>query len=244
MATLCVNVDHVATIRQARGGTEPDPVLAAMEAELGGSTGVTVHLREDRRHIQERDVRVIKQVVRGHLNLEMAATEAMVDFALDVKPEMATIVPEKRQELTTEGGLDVIGGGAALRKSIDRLSQAGIIVSLFIDADADQIRASRDAGAQEIELHTGPYAEAKTHEAIGRELDQLKSGGELALSLGLRLNAGHGLNYYNVAPIAAIHGMAELNIGHSIVSRAIYDGMRNAVAEMARIIAAASRPAC
>jgi pyridoxine 5-phosphate synthase len=241
MATLCVNVDHVATIRQARGGVEPDPVHAAIEAELGGSTGVTVHLREDRRHIQERDVRLIKEVRTGHLNLEMAGTDPMVAFALDVKPEIATIVPEKRQELTTEGGLNVIQGGATLRKQIERLRSAGIVVSLFIDAEPEQIRASRDFGADEIELHTGQYAEAKSAEAAKEELDRLKRGGALALSLGLRLNAGHGLNYRNVASVAAIEGMAELNIGHSIVSRAVVDGMRNAVAEMARLIVAASR---
>lgn len=241
MATLCVNVDHVATLRQARGGTEPDPVLAAMEAELAGSTGVTVHLREDRRHIQVRDVRTIKEVRRGHLNLEMAATPAMVEFALDVKPEIATIVPEKRQELTTEGGLDVIKGGAELRRSVEMLRDAGIVVSLFIDADPDQIRASKDAGAQEIELHTGPYAHATAHEEIEKELNLLKRGGELALGLGLRLNAGHGLNYRNVTAVAAIDGMAELNIGHSIITRAVFDGLRKAVRDMADLIHAASR---
>lgn len=241
MATLCVNVDHVATLRQARGGIEPDPVHAAMEAELGGSTGVTVHLREDRRHIQDRDVRIIRDVVKGHLNLEMASTEAMIKFASSVHPDIATIVPERRQELTTEGGLDVIGGGARLRKAIDRLKKAGIVVSLFISADPKQIAASAESGADEIELHTGPYAHARTPKRLERELALLQRGAQLARDLRLVVNAGHGLNYQNVCPVAAIEGMRELNIGHSIVSRAIFDGMRNAVADMDALIRTSSR---
>lgn len=241
MATLCVNVDHVATLRQARGGIEPDPVHAAMEAELGGSTGVTVHLREDRRHIQDRDVRLIREVVKGHLNLEMASTEAMVKFAISVKADIATIVPERRQELTTEGGLDVIAGGARLCKAIARLQKAGIVVSLFISTDPKQIEASAKAGADEIELHTGPYAHAKTPKRIERELGLLTHGSELARSLGLVVNAGHGLNYQNVCPVAAIEEMRELNIGHAIISRAVFDGMRNAVADMDALIRISSR---
>ncbi len=237
MSTLCVNVDHVATLRQARGGTEPDPVLAAMEAELSGSTGVTVHLREDRRHIQERDVRIIRQVVQGHLNLEMAATDEMVRFALDVKPDIVTLVPERREELTTEGGLDVAGGGKRLREAVSRLRGAGIIVSMFIDADDAQIRASKKIGADEIELHTGPYCHARKPKDVQREFKKLVQGGKLAQKAGLVLNAGHGLNYLNVVPVAQIEGMRELNIGHSIVARAVFDGWRKAVSDMAGLIA-------
>ncbi len=236
MTTLCVNVDHVATLRQARGGQEPDPVLAAMQCEIAGSTGVTVHLREDRRHIQDRDVRLIREVVRGHLNLEMAATEKMVDFALDVKPEIATLVPEKREELTTEGGLDVVGGGARLTKAVERLKAGGITVSLFIDADADQIRGSKKSGATEVELHTGPYAEARTTTDIERQLEILRRESKLVRELGLVLNAGHGLNYLNVQAVAAIEGMRELNVGHSIISRAVFSGLPAAVEEMNRLI--------
>ncbi len=241
MATLCVNVDHVATLRQARGGIEPEPVLAAIQAELNGSTGVTVHLREDRRHIQERDVRLIREVVVGHLNLEMAATDAMVRFALSVKPGIATLVPERRQELTTEGGLDVIRGEGRLKRAIARLRNAGIIVSLFIDPVPAQIQASREAGADEIELHTGPYCNARSDRAVKQRLNALVEGTKLAQELGLVVNAGHGLNYANVALVAAIEGMRELNIGHSIVSRAVFDGWSKAVADMARLIREASR---
>ena len=241
MATLCVNVDHVATIRQARGGAEPDPVLAAMQAELAGSTGVTVHLREDRRHIQERDVRLIREVVQGHLNLEMAATEAMVQIALSIRPDVVTLVPERREELTTEGGLSVTEGGERLAKAIERLRDGGIVVSTFIDADHDQIKASADAGAVEIELHTGPYALAKHRDEQQKHIEQLVKGAESARQAGLVVNAGHGLNYANVGPVAAIGAMRELNIGHSIVSRAVFDGFPKAVAEMARLIREASR---
>lgn len=241
MATLCVNIDHVATLRQARGGIEPDPVHAAMEAELGGSTGVTIHLREDRRHIQDRDLRLVREIVKGHLNLEMASTDEMVRIARSVKADMATIVPERRQEVTTEGGLDVIGGGARLRKAIATLKKAGILVSLFISTDPRQIEASAKAGADEIEMHTGPYAHARGAKKIARELDLLNRGSELAQSLGMIVNAGHGLNYQNVRPVAAIAGMRELNIGHAIVSRAVFDGMRKAVADMDAIIRASSR---
>ncbi|MBI1785815.1 pyridoxine 5'-phosphate synthase [Candidatus Sumerlaeota bacterium] len=237
MANLCVNVDHVATLRQARGGSEPDPVHAALEAELAGSTGVTVHLREDCRHIQERDVRLIRQLARGHLNLEMAATDAMVRFALEVKPDIATLVPERREELTTEGGLNVIGGGKKLKEAISRLRSAGITVSLFVDADPAQIRASKSAGADEIELHTGPYCNARQRADIGREFKLLLNGAKRALDAGLVLNAGHGLNYTNVLPVAQIEGMRELNIGHSIISRAVFDGMRKAVSDMVSLIA-------
>lgn len=241
MATVCVNVDHVATLRQARGGIEPDPVHAAMEAELAGSTGVTVHLREDRRHIVERDVELIRKVVRGHLNLEMAATAEMVEFAIGVKPDIATLVPERRQEVTTEGGLDAAGGGKRLQDAVRKLQRGGIPVSLFIDTDEAQIRASRKLGVEEIELHTGPYAHARKPGEIEAELARIASASKLAQKLGLRLNAGHGLNYTNVAPVAAIQGMLELNIGHSIVSRAVFVGIRSAVAEMVALVREASR---
>lgn len=241
MASLCVNVDHVATLRQARGGTEPDPVLAAMEAEIAGSTGVTIHLREDRRHIQERDVELIKGVCKGHLNLEMAATDAMVEYALTIRPAIATLVPERRQEVTTEGGLAVVQGGQRLADAVKRLRDGAITVSLFIDADADQIRASKEAGADEIELHTGPYSHARGPGEKEIELDLLVRGAALARQLGLKVNAGHGLNYQNVCPVAAIEGMAELNIGHSIISRAVTDGLRKAVDDMDRLIRGASK---
>lgn len=238
---LGVNIDHVATLREARyrnmpGEHEPDPVRAAHEAELGGADGITIHLREDRRHIQDRDVRLIREVVRGHLNLEMAATDEMVEFALDVKPEIATLVPEKREELTTEGGLDVVGGGSRLTGAIERLAAGGITVSLFIDADADQIRASKEAGATEVELHTGPYDEARTAPDIDTQLEILRRSSKLVRELGLVLNAGHGLNYHNVQAVAAIQGMGELNVGHSIISRAVFTGLPAAVHEMNRLI--------
>lgn len=236
MARLSVNVDHVATLRQARGGAEPDPVLAAMQSEQAGAIGVTIHLREDRRHIQDRDLRLIREVTRGRLNLEMAATAEMVGIALEVRPDMVTLVPERREELTTEGGLDVAGGGAELKKAIGRLREGGLIVSLFIDAEERQIEASRDAGAHEAELHTGPYALARGREAVRAELDRLRRGGEWTRAAGLRLNAGHGLDYHNTAPVAALPGMSDLNIGHAIVSRAIFAGFPGAVAAMVRLV--------
>lgn len=241
MATLCVNIDHVATLRQARGGTEPEPVLAALQAELAGSTGVTLHVREDRRHIQDRDARLIRSCARGHVNLEMAATDAMIAFALDLKPDIVTLVPERREELTTEGGLDVKGGGERLRRAVDRLKAGGMAVSLFIDADPEQIRASAESGAGEVELHTGPYSHAKSREGAAHCMGLLAEAGRHVRDLGLVLNAGHGLNYHNVGPVAAIEGMAELNIGHAIVARAVFDGWSKAVSDMARLVAEASR---
>lgn len=227
---LGVNIDHVATIRQARRTVEPDPVAAAVLCELAGADSITVHLREDRRHIQDRDVRVLRQTLRTLMNLEMAATDEMVGIALEVKPEQVSLVPEKRQEITTEGGLDVRGNFAALKGAIARLKDAGILVSLFIDPDLDQVRASFEAGADAIELHTGTYAEAWPD--ADDELERLRIAGALAVELGLRLHAGHGLTYWNVRPVAEIPGMAELNIGHSIVSRAVLVGMERAVREM------------
>lgn len=243
MATLCVNIDHVATLRQARRGVEPEPVAAALLVEMAGSTGVTVHLREDQRHIQEYDVRRIREVVQGHLNLEMAATPAMVGKALDIRPEIATLVPERREEVTTEGGLDVAGHLTAVREATQTLQAAGIVVSLFIDPIAEQIEAARRCGARQVEFHTGAYAHARAPEHVRDELGKLYRGAELARRYEIVVNAGHGLNYHNVQPVAAIPEMRELNIGHAIVSRAVFDGLRTAVAEMAQLIAyAAAHP--
>ncbi len=234
--TLGVNIDHIATIRQARQGTEPDPVAACIIAELAGADGITVHLREDRRHIQDRDVKILRQIVRTHLNLEMAATPEMVKIALDIKPDYVTLVPEKRAEITTEGGLDVVGIKNQLTKIVEDMQGSGIPVSLFIDADPSQIKASALTGAKFVELHTGTYANAKTTEAIVQELEFLVLGSELALGLGLRVNAGHGLTYQNTKAIAQIEGMEELNIGHSIISRAALVGLDRAVREMKALL--------
>lgn len=232
MPTLGVNIDHIATIRQARRTVEPDPIAAAILAELAGADGITAHLREDRRHIQDRDIRLLRQTVRTHLNLEMAATDEMVAIALDVKPDYVTLVPERREEVTTEGGLDVASQLDRLRQVVTTLQNAGIPVSLFIDADVTQIQAAAAIGAKFIELHTGPYAEAKDEPSQARELQVLTTGCEQAIALGLRVNAGHGLTYWNVHPVACIPGMEELNIGHTIVSRAALVGMERAVREM------------
>jgi pyridoxine 5-phosphate synthase len=236
LPTLGVNIDHIATVRQARRTVEPDPVAAAVLAELAGADGITAHLREDRRHMQDRDVRLLRQTVRTHLNLEMAATDEMVAIALDILPDYVTLVPERREEVTTEGGLDVAGQIDHLSTVVDTLQGAGIPVSLFIDATADQIAASAQSGAQFIELHTGPYAEAKGEDEIHRQLDILTEGTAKALALGLRVNAGHGLTYWNTAPVARIPGMEELNIGHSIISRAVLVGLERAVREMKALI--------
>jgi pyridoxine 5-phosphate synthase len=241
MASLCVNIDHIATVRQARRGQEPDPVAAVALVEMAGSSGVTVHLREDQRHIQERDVRLIRQVVHGHLNLEMAATPAMVAKALEIKPDLATLVPERRQEVTTEGGLDVSRHLAEVREATARLQEAGIIVSLFIDPETEQINAAHRCGARQVEFHTGQYSLAGFGAAAGKELRKLYLATEHAQRQGLVVNAGHGLDYHNVQPVAAIPGMRELNIGHSIISRAIFDGLKAAVAEMALLIDRATR---
>lgn len=232
-----MNIDHIATIRQARRTTEPDPVAAAVLAELGGADGITAHLREDRRHIQERDVSVLRQMVSTHLNLEMAATEEMVKIALNLKPDYITLVPERREEVTTEGGLDIVGQIDRLSGVVDRLQSAGIPVSLFIDAEPEQIDASVKTGAKFIELHTGRYAEAHSETDRQRELDVLATGCAQARAAGLRVNAGHGLTYLNVYPIACIEGMEELNIGHTIVSRAALVGMERAVRDMKHAMA-------
>lgn len=232
MLTLGVNIDHIATIRQARRTVEPDPVAAAVLAELAGADGITVHLREDRRHIQDRDVHLLRQTVRSHLNLEMAATDEMVSIALNVKPDYVTLVPEKREEVTTEGGLNIVGQSDRITEIVDKLQSAGIPVSLFIDADEAQIAASVKAQAKFIELHTGQYAEAKNEASRQKELAILTKGCKQAIEAGLRVNAGHGLTYWNVYPVACIPGMEELNIGHTIISRAAMVGIERAVREM------------
>jgi len=232
MATLGVNIDHIATIRQARRTVEPDPIAAAVLAELGGADGITAHLREDRRHIQDRDIRLLRQTVRTHFNLEMAATAEMLAIALDIKPDYVTLVPERREEVTTEGGLDIVGQIARIGDIVDQLQSVGIPVSLFIDAEPAQIDASAQVQAKFIELHTGKYADAKNKASIQQQLDLLSQGCEQALIAGLRVNAGHGLTYWNVYPVAKLPGMEELNIGHTIVSRAALVGMERAVREM------------
>jgi len=242
MALLCVNVDHIATIRQARRAQEPDPAQAAVLAELAGASGITAHLREDRRHIQDRDVEVLRQLVKTKLNLEMAATDEMIRIAVRVKPDMATLVPERREELTTEGGLDVHGHVDAVGQAVRALREGGIAVSLFIDPDQDQVSAAARAGARLVELHTGAYAEAKEHKAQQAELVRLIATATLARELGLRVNAGHGLNYLNVGPVAAIPEVEELNIGHSIVARSALVGMDRAVREMLGAMAGHSHP--
>jgi len=232
MIRLGVNIDHVATVRQARRGHEPDPIHAAVLAVLGGADGITVHLREDRRHIQDRDVRILRDTSPVRLNLEMAVDEAIVNIACDVKPDEATLVPEKRAELTTEGGLDVITHERAVARAIERLRNAGIAVSLFIDPDVKQIEASKRLGAVAVELQTARYSEARTEADFKKQLGQLIEASAHVVREGLHLHMGHGLNYLNVADVARIDGLAELNIGHSIVSRAILVGMERAVREM------------
>ena len=236
MIRLGVNVDHVATVRQARRALEPDPVAAAVLATLGGADGITVHLREDRRHIQDRDVFVLRETVATRLNLEMAASDEIIPIALKAKPDEATLVPEKRQELTTEGGLDVVANAAAVRGAIDRLKTAGIYVSLFIDPDSSQVEASAKLGADAIEFQTASYSESRGGSAVSRELEKLRTATAQAVALGLHVHMGHGLNYWNVQPIVRIAGVEELNIGHSIVSRAVLVGMERAVREMKQAI--------
>jgi len=250
MIELGVNVDHVATVRQARRTYEPDPVWAAVEAHLGGADGITVHLREDRRHIQDEDVRRLRELTHIKLNLEMAATEEMLRIACDIRPEMAMLVPEGRHEITTEGGLDIVSKEVALRAAVARLVDAGIMVSVFIDAEARQIEAAARVGAAVCEIHTGPYAHAfhsKGRDAespsVIVELEKLDKAGRAVRALGMRFNAGHALNYFNVEPVARLPGVRELHIGHAIVSRAVFVGMREAVREMKRLIVDASRTA-
>lgn len=243
MIELGVNIDHIATLRQARRTYEPDPVWGAVEAHLGGADGITVHLREDRRHIQDADVRRLRELTQVKLNLEMAATDEMVGIACGLKPEMAMLVPEGRHEVTTEGGLDVLAQEGRLKDVISRLADAGIVTSVFIDAELPQIEAAARIGAKVCEIHTGPYAHA--FHARGRdaevpaviaELDKIRLAGQRIRELGMRFNAGHALNYYNVQPVARLAGIRELHIGHAIVSRSIFVGLREAVREMKQLM--------
>ncbi len=250
MIELGVNIDHVATLRQARRTHEPDPVWAAVEAHLGGADGITVHLREDRRHIHDDDVRRLRDLVHIKLNLEMAATAEMLDIACRLKPEMAMLVPEGRLEITTEGGLDVVRHETSLKAAVDRLAAAGIVTSVFIDAQREQVEAAARIGARVCELHTGPYAHAfhargrdPESPAVVAELAKLREAGAAIRALGMRFNAGHALNYFNVQPVAALPGVRELHIGHAIVSRSVFVGLREAVRQMKALLreAAAAR---
>ena len=236
MIKLGVNIDHVATLRQARGTVYPDPIQAAFEAEQAGADAITCHLREDRRHIQERDVGILMNILQTRLNLEMAVTEDMVAFACDVRPSDCCLVPEKREELTTEGGLNVKDQKTKIARACDRLREAGIRVSLFIDAEPDQVKAASDVGAPCIEIHTGHYADAKRSEEARKELTRIEQAVKYGMDLGMQVNAGHGLNYHNVQMVAGIPGIAELNIGHAIVARAVFTGIQEAVREMKRLI--------
>ncbi len=248
MIELGVNIDHIATLRQARRTYEPDPVWGAVEAHLGGADGITVHLREDRRHIQDEDVRRLKETTQIKLNLEMAATDEMVGIACRLKPEMAMLVPEGRHEITTEGGLDILGQEARLKDVVAQLAAAGITTSVFIDAELPQIEAAARIGAQVCEIHTGPYAHAFHAQgrdaeapAVLAELAKIRQGGARVRQLGMRFNAGHALNYYNVQPIARLAGIRELHIGHAIVSRAVFVGLRQAVHEMKALMREGAR---
>lgn len=238
---LGVNIDHIATLRNARGTNYPDPVQAAFIAEQAGADGITVHLREDRRHITDRDVRILRQTIQTRMNLEMAVTDEMLDIAIELKPHFCCLVPEKRQEVTTEGGLDVAGQQNKMAVAVERLAQAGILVSLFIDADHRQIDAAVAVGAPYIEIHTGAYAEAQGDLAIQAELKRIAKAATYAASKGLKVNAGHGLTYHNVQPIAALPEMHELNIGHAIIGQAVMSGLPAAVADMKLLMREARR---
>jgi len=236
VAKLGLNVDHVATVRQARGGVEPDPVTAAAIGELAGAEGITIHLREDRRHIQDRDLEILRRTVKTRINLEMAATQEMVRIALKTRPEQVTLVPEKRQELTTEGGLDVILNLKSISDAVKRLKDGGIVVSLFVDPHQEQIKAANKTGADYIEIHTGAYAESRDWAGRERELETIDTAIKLARKVGMGVNAGHGLNYVNIKALAAIGGIEEFNIGHSIMARAILVGLDRAVRDMVELI--------
>jgi pyridoxine 5-phosphate synthase len=236
MTQLAINVDHVATIRQARGTTEPDPVTAAAICELAGARGIVVHLREDRRHIQDRDVQLLRQTIKTRMNLEMGATKEMIGIALEIVPDMVTLVPEKRQELTTEGGLDVVGQRKKIAKAVEKLSQKNIPVSIFIDPDSEQIKACHEIGATYVEIHTGRYCDAKNSNDREIEFQLIASAAEEAYQMGLRVNAGHGLDYQNAGRIAALDTIEELSIGHAVISRAVFVGLDQAVREMLDIV--------
>ena len=240
MTHLAINVDHVATVRNARGITEPDPVTAASICELAGAAGIVVHLREDRRHMHDRDVRLLRETIKTRMNLEMGANKEIIEIALNLKPDMVTLVPEKRKELTTEGGLNVYRQKKKLEKTINRMDKAGIPVSLFIDPEAKQVKAAHAIGATYVELHTGRYCDASSDAAREREYQYIASAAEEAYQMGLRVNAGHGLDYQTTARIAALDTIEELSIGHAVITRAIYVGLDQAVREMAKIIRDAS----
>jgi pyridoxine 5-phosphate synthase len=249
MIELGVNIDHVATLRQARRTYEPDPVWAAVEAHLGGADGITVHLREDRRHIQDHDVRRLRELVHIKLNLEMAATDEMVAIARALKPEMAMLVPEGRQEITTEGGLDVAAQEPRLKSVVATLADAGIVTSVFIDAVPEQVDAAARIGARVCEIHTGPYAHAfhvkgrdRESPAVIAELSKIRDAGAAVRALGMRFNAGHALNYFNVQPVASLPGVSELHIGHAIISRSLFVGVREAVRQMKSLLREAAAP--
>ncbi len=233
---LGVNIDHIATVRNARGTKYPDPVHAAEIAERAGADGITVHLREDRRHIKDRDVRILSETIQTRMNLEMAVTDEMVEIAIQTKPEYVCLVPEKREELTTEGGLDVAGQLEKVKAATEKLTKAGIKVSLFIDASHEQIDAAKSCGAPFIELHTGHYADAESDVEQKAELKRIAAGATYAHSIGIKVNAGHGLTYHNVGPIAALPEIYELNIGHAIIGRALFDGLDKAVADMKSVM--------
>lgn len=236
MSRLGVNIDHVATVREARKTNEPDPVWAATLAELGGADGITLHLREDRRHIQDRDVRIMIETVAVPTNLELATAEDVLAIACELRPTQATLVPERREEVTTEGGLDVVGQQDKVAAAVKRLQAAGIVVSLFLDPDPQQIEAGIDTGAEAIELHTGAYAHASAKGSASQQFAELEKAGQQIRGAGILLNAGHGLTYRNVRPVAQIVGMHELNIGHSIIARAIMVGLEQAVRDMKRLV--------
>lgn len=236
MPHLAINVDHVATIRQARGTTEPDPVTAAAICELAGASGIVVHLREDRRHMQDRDIHLLRQTIKTRMNLEMGATKEMIGIALDLGPDMVTLVPEKRQELTTEGGLDVLSQKKKIAKAIAQFAKKDIPVSLFVDPDPDQINVSKEIGATYVEIHTGRYADAENEDIRNKEFQLIAECAEHAYQLGLKVNAGHGLDYRNTARVAALDSIEELSIGHAVISRSVYVGIENAVREMLDII--------
>lgn len=242
MALLSVNVDHVATLRQARGIDEPDPVWAAVFCEKAGADGIICHLREDRRHIQDRDVKLLRQMVKGKLNLEMAATEEMISIAGAIGPDLCTLVPERRQELTTEGGLEVKGNQEAIKNAVARLNAGGAAVSLFIDPHPDQVKAAHLAGAQVVELHTGAYANARGETELQRHLDGIEEAARLAARLKLKVAAGHGLNLRNVRPLLSIPEIEEYSIGHSIIARAVFVGLEMAVAEMLDLVRQSAPP--
>jgi pyridoxine 5-phosphate synthase len=236
MIRLSVNIDHVATLRQARGGREPDPVAAAMLCEQAGADGITLHLRLDRRHVQDRDLRILRQIVWTNLNLEMAATEEMLETAIEVKPDLCTLVPERSGEITTEGGLDVAGQKEDLQEKIERLHKAGLAVSVFLDPEERQVEAAKEVGANGIELHTGPYADADSEKGVEQEFKRLLRAAKLAGDLGLELRAGHSLNFRNLPLVATLPNLVEVSIGHNLVARAVFIGLEGAVKELLAIL--------